>query len=319
MEHCICGALRGKTRVLVTHQVALTLPRADYVIIMDKGAIVEQGSRAELQDRAAALLERYGVGEGGEEEGTEGGASGHEQKDTDKAGEKQGGTKEQEDGDDRQRQQREGTRLIREEEREEGRLKLRVYFRAMGGLVVALFLLGQYGAVEGLRYEQTRLLGTWVERITAGHDVTTSGLPYIYVSPRLLWLSRNQAVDVSSPARVVSVSLVGERGRDGADPAACADGCMGQSACVPAHPQGHGGTRHQSSHRVVRSDTRGQGAEQVLQRYRGESDGSSEVAMWIFSIRAGAVVYVLSATIYPSGCDSICGVRRCVGRRLTRT
>jgi hypothetical protein len=185
LEHCICGALRGKTRVLVTHQVALTLPRADYIIIMDKGAIVEQGSRAELQDRAAALLERYGGGEGGEEEGKEGEASGHKQKDKDKAGEKQGSNKEEDDGDDRQRQQREGTRLIREEEREEGRLKLRVYvayFRAMGGLVVALFLLGQYGAVEGLRYEQTRLLGTWVERITAGHDVTSSGLPYIYVS-----------------------------------------------------------------------------------------------------------------------------------------
>lgn len=44
------GALAGRTRVLVTHQVALTLPQADYVVIMDKhGGILEQGSREALQ------------------------------------------------------------------------------------------------------------------------------------------------------------------------------------------------------------------------------------------------------------------------------
>lgn len=50
------GALAGTTRVLVTHQVALTLPQADQVVIMGKdGTILEQGPRAMLQVRTVCF------------------------------------------------------------------------------------------------------------------------------------------------------------------------------------------------------------------------------------------------------------------------
>ncbi|KAG0043171.1 hypothetical protein BGZ83_011761 [Gryganskiella cystojenkinii] len=46
-KNCILGALAGKTRVLVTHQLHV-LPQVDYVICMKDGAIVERGTFHEL-------------------------------------------------------------------------------------------------------------------------------------------------------------------------------------------------------------------------------------------------------------------------------
>ncbi|KAJ3105437.1 hypothetical protein HDU97_008053 [Phlyctochytrium planicorne] len=42
-EHAICGLLQGRTRILVTHAVALTLPRADHVVVMQNGEIFASG------------------------------------------------------------------------------------------------------------------------------------------------------------------------------------------------------------------------------------------------------------------------------------
>lgn len=46
-DHCVMGALAGKTRVLVTHQIQ-HVHKADFVIVMDHGRIVEQGTFNEL-------------------------------------------------------------------------------------------------------------------------------------------------------------------------------------------------------------------------------------------------------------------------------
>ncbi|KAF9277276.1 hypothetical protein BGZ74_003407 [Mortierella antarctica] len=46
-KNCIMGALQGKTRVLVTHQLHV-LPQVDYVICMKDGEIVERGTFHEL-------------------------------------------------------------------------------------------------------------------------------------------------------------------------------------------------------------------------------------------------------------------------------
>ncbi|KAF9413974.1 hypothetical protein BGZ94_000549 [Podila epigama] len=48
-KNCIMGALRGKTRVLVTHQLHV-LPQVDYVICMKDGEIVESGTFQELMN-----------------------------------------------------------------------------------------------------------------------------------------------------------------------------------------------------------------------------------------------------------------------------
>ncbi|KAJ3117057.1 Multidrug resistance-associated protein 1, partial [Physocladia obscura] len=44
---CLTAHLQGKTRVLVTHQLQV-LPNVDYIIVLDKGVVVEQGTYADL-------------------------------------------------------------------------------------------------------------------------------------------------------------------------------------------------------------------------------------------------------------------------------
>lgn len=54
---CICGFLRHKTRILVTHQLQY-LKGADHVVVMDKGTVVYEGSYEEFtQDSKAASVE----------------------------------------------------------------------------------------------------------------------------------------------------------------------------------------------------------------------------------------------------------------------
>jgi len=55
-EHAILGELKGATRVLVTHQVDLAIGRADYVVFIEKGSVVEHGARADLEARSSRRL-----------------------------------------------------------------------------------------------------------------------------------------------------------------------------------------------------------------------------------------------------------------------
>ncbi|KAJ3200861.1 hypothetical protein HDU67_001760, partial [Dinochytrium kinnereticum] len=69
-EKCILGALGGKTRILVTHQLHF-LSRVDHVVVMRDGEIVEQGSYATLMENGkefATLIHNYGAEEEEEEE-----------------------------------------------------------------------------------------------------------------------------------------------------------------------------------------------------------------------------------------------------------
>ncbi|KAF9906392.1 hypothetical protein EC991_000722 [Linnemannia zychae] len=61
-KNCILGALQGKTRVLVTHQLHV-LPQVDYVICMKDGEIVERGTFNELMSNDgefASLMKAHG-------------------------------------------------------------------------------------------------------------------------------------------------------------------------------------------------------------------------------------------------------------------
>lgn len=46
-DHAICGALKDKTRVLVTHALHF-LPAVDYIICIDHGQVKQQGTYADL-------------------------------------------------------------------------------------------------------------------------------------------------------------------------------------------------------------------------------------------------------------------------------
>ena len=53
VEHTLCGPLfRGRTLVLVTHQVALTAPVADFVVMLAGGRVTQCGTVAELNASA---------------------------------------------------------------------------------------------------------------------------------------------------------------------------------------------------------------------------------------------------------------------------
>ncbi|KAI1320479.1 hypothetical protein EDD11_000864 [Mortierella claussenii] len=73
-KHCIMGALQGKTRVLVTHQLHV-LPQVDYVICMKDGEIVERGTFYELmanEGEFSSLMKAHGGIEDIEKDGEEG-------------------------------------------------------------------------------------------------------------------------------------------------------------------------------------------------------------------------------------------------------
>ncbi|KAJ3321041.1 hypothetical protein HDU76_000167 [Blyttiomyces sp. JEL0837] len=62
-DNCIMGALKEKTRILVTHQLHF-LHRVDYVVVMRDGEIVEQGPYQTLLDshgEFARLISNYGA------------------------------------------------------------------------------------------------------------------------------------------------------------------------------------------------------------------------------------------------------------------
>ncbi|KAF9086556.1 hypothetical protein BGX27_003172, partial [Mortierella sp. AM989] len=61
-KNCIMGALQGKTRVLVTHQLHV-LPQVDYVICIKDGEIVERGTFHELMENDgefSSLMKAHG-------------------------------------------------------------------------------------------------------------------------------------------------------------------------------------------------------------------------------------------------------------------
>ncbi|KAI8811583.1 P-loop containing nucleoside triphosphate hydrolase protein [Cladochytrium replicatum] len=61
-KHCILGVMRNRTRLLVTHAVPLVLPRADFILVMNSGTVVGQGTPTDLEgnERAAEILRREG-------------------------------------------------------------------------------------------------------------------------------------------------------------------------------------------------------------------------------------------------------------------
>ncbi|KAJ3059726.1 hypothetical protein HDU98_004224, partial [Podochytrium sp. JEL0797] len=72
-ENCILGALKNKTRILVTHQLHF-LSRVDHIVVMRDGEISEQGTYRNLMEAGgdfATLIEAYGTMEEEEEDGME--------------------------------------------------------------------------------------------------------------------------------------------------------------------------------------------------------------------------------------------------------
>ncbi|TPX77540.1 hypothetical protein CcCBS67573_g01173 [Chytriomyces confervae] len=141
-EECILGSMRGKTRVLVTHQLHF-LSKVDRVVVMRDGGIVEQGTYSELVKKEggefSALIQNYGS---------------KEEEELDKEVEAQSSDSKKVAVDASQKESNNNKDIMVVEDRDTGNVKAEVwlgYIRALGGplfVVVCLFLLISLQAVK---------------------------------------------------------------------------------------------------------------------------------------------------------------------------
>ncbi|KAL2915593.1 hypothetical protein HK105_204778 [Polyrhizophydium stewartii] len=135
-DNCIQGALAGKTRILVTHQLHF-LPRVDYVIVMSDGEVSEQGTFSELMaadGEFATLMRNYGGVEDTESDDAADGDGGDAVEKTAVGAGSRGGNAKGVIADADKKDVRE---LMQTEDRATGKVDGKVwlsYFKAAGGL-----------------------------------------------------------------------------------------------------------------------------------------------------------------------------------------
>ncbi|KAJ3112059.1 hypothetical protein HDU96_004984 [Phlyctochytrium bullatum] len=197
-EKCIKGALGGKTRLLVTHQLHF-VPQCDIVITMKDGQIAEMGSYQSLMKangEFASLMRSYG-GVGHDDEG--------DSKDDKSEDEKTTGVEElkeeerdvKEAGDESKQKKA----LILEEERMIGTLKNSVFLTlaiAMGGGFFMLLLTLTLTLTQVTRLVNDLWLVWWSSRSIPG----LQGIQYLYV---YLGLGISQAVTLFIFSALVAV------------------------------------------------------------------------------------------------------------------
>ncbi|KAJ3190722.1 hypothetical protein HK101_008433 [Irineochytrium annulatum] len=177
MEECILGALAGKTRVLVTHQLHF-LSKVDHVIVMRDGQIVEQGSYSgllEAKGEFATLIKNYGAEEDGETEA--------ERKDRRKENLKDEKEKLEKLGDAVLNQSKPGKDIMKEEDRATGTVSGKVWWAYLVAAGKYQFL---FGLIFCLLFLQITRVGNdlwlvwWSEDLFAGR-FSLSGYIGVYV------------------------------------------------------------------------------------------------------------------------------------------
>ncbi|KAI9339971.1 P-loop containing nucleoside triphosphate hydrolase protein [Obelidium mucronatum] len=173
-ENCILGALKDKTRILVTHQLHF-LSRADRIVVMRDGEIVEQGA---YQDLVAAggefanLIENYGSMDEKEEQVVES----QETKDKNIADEKVALDKMHSD-----MNAKNGRNIMQVEERDTGAVNVgiwKTYVDACGGWSFAINTFILLGILQAAQVINNLWLSWWTEHL---YDATFSTQGYIGV------------------------------------------------------------------------------------------------------------------------------------------
>lgn len=204
LTQCLTGPLlRGRTVVLVTHQVALTLPAADQVLVIgETGRAVLQGRPKDPQPspEMAAFLAQHALVAGffAEGAGAEDGDGAPQA-----ATPAPAATLIRKDGEG-------GRRVVVAEQKAEGRVKLRVYtayMMAAGGPVLALLALAMFAGAEALNFFQNKALGAWVDGLEGGGSAATSG----DVVPYLAFAGASVAVLVAQSLLAAFCSLLASR------------------------------------------------------------------------------------------------------------
>ncbi|KAM3569743.1 hypothetical protein VYU27_008164 [Nannochloropsis oceanica] len=194
---CLKGPLlEGRTVLLVTHQISLTLPVADHVLVLGQdGCVVAQGNP---KDNVKVMVE---LGQYAAEAEASGGVTAAEEA-KEEGPDYLGGSKNKVD--EKKKLQAavpsviqpkslltakgQGKQLVTSEKKAEGYVKLRVYMAyilAAGGFLLAGVALLTFAGVEAFNYFQNKALGDWVEKLemaTKNEDKRAGVYPYIYFS-----------------------------------------------------------------------------------------------------------------------------------------
>ncbi|KAK4057952.1 hypothetical protein OIO90_001171 [Microbotryomycetes sp. JL221] len=149
-EEAICGALAGKTRILVTHALHF-LPKVDHIITMEQGQISEQGTFVELmakQDGAFSRMYHEFVGSGEEKK--------EEQEEEEEEAIEDAGQKKDE--------KKAGKAIMQEEERLTGAVGWPIYkafFHAARGYITLPVLVGALAFMQVAQVMQAYWLVWW--------------------------------------------------------------------------------------------------------------------------------------------------------------
>jgi len=165
LEQCICGLMAGKTRILVTHQLHV-LPRADRIITMHQGKIVEQGTYEELIAAGGSFSRLIAEFGGKEEEKKEQ----EEEEEEDAIEESKAADKKPE---------RKGKALMQAEERAIGSVAWGVYAeyaRAGGGIWVIPAVILSVIACNGVNIATSLWLSYWTSNKYGLNEGTYVGI-----------------------------------------------------------------------------------------------------------------------------------------------
>ncbi|KAI8928981.1 hypothetical protein BC831DRAFT_45566 [Entophlyctis helioformis] len=183
-DNCLQGALAGKTRILVTHQLHF-LPRVDYVVVMKDGEVAEQGTYAELMTadgEFATLMRSYGGVDEADENDEEADSDSEEEANAKTAADASNSKR---IGEALAKKTGNGTReLMQTEERATGTVKTSVwtaYIKAAGGFSFIIFGLILALSQQGARTGNDIWLVIWTNNQISGFGLAQ------YISVYMAW------------------------------------------------------------------------------------------------------------------------------------
>ena len=169
MAEGICGALKGKTRILVTHAIHL-LGQADYVIVMDKGKIVEQGTLGEIRARGTDLSQYIEIEDEKPESKTE---DGDETASAGSGGKSPATTADKPATQAPKKEvNKKNSKITEKEERKYGAIACKVWIRFFSNLGISWSVLMVLAMIIGLGFDQ--VLSWWVTYWTDAATVSNA-------------------------------------------------------------------------------------------------------------------------------------------------
>ncbi|KAJ3014895.1 hypothetical protein HKX48_004894 [Thoreauomyces humboldtii] len=179
-QHCIMDLLRGRTRILVTHAVALCVPQADFVVVMKRGGVASQGPPSAVVGKGPGKIDLETVLEESDAE------SDSDEDLSERSGKARSSehTGEQHNEDDFLSKptaaKNPGLRLTEDEARARGSVKGDIYWfyiKSAGGFLFALGLGLSYAAVQLFTIGQDWWLKQWSQAYTQLDGRTEEVLP----------------------------------------------------------------------------------------------------------------------------------------------